>query len=87
MCFYPVLKAGDADGEEFQQTAQLRGRHVHGPALDQILVCILDNPQEAHEQIAAGLCCQHVASFSRLDKERLSKNIQMGITVSLEYLG
>ncbi len=86
MCFYPVLKAGDADGEELQQTAQLRWRHVHCPALDQILIGVLDDPQETHEQIATGLCCQHVASFPRLDKKTLLNNIQKSLTVSLEYV-
>lgn len=64
---YPVLEAGDADGEEFQKAAQLRGGHVCGPALDQILVRVLDNPQETHQKIAASFGRQHVRRFSRLE--------------------
>lgn len=77
----PVLEAGDADGEQFQQAAQLRDGHVYGPALDQILVRVLDNPQETHEQIAAGLCRQHVRRFPRLDKKTLTENIVIRLLV------
>ena len=70
MCSYSVLEAGDADGEELEEAAELRGGHVNQPALDQALISVLHDPQETHQQIAARLCRQRVADFTRLwDKD------------------
>lgn len=55
---YAVLEAGDADGEQLQQPTKLGRGHVHGPLLDQALLGVLHDPEEADEQVAAGLCCQ-----------------------------
>lgn len=54
----PVLKTRHADSENLQQLVELRGGHVHSPALDKTPVGILHHPQEAHQQVTAGVCRQ-----------------------------
>ena len=66
----PVLKAGHADSEELQQLVELRGRHIYSPALNQTLVGVLHHPQETHQQVAAGVCCQGGYRFTLLEDER-----------------
>lgn len=64
----PILKAGHADSEELKQLVELRGRHVHSPALNQAPISILHHPQETHQQVATGICCQGGYGFTLLGK-------------------
>lgn len=69
-----VFEAGHADSEELQQLVELRGRHLHSPALNQTPVGVLHHPQEAHQQMPAGVGSQGSNGFT-LAGRRNGRNV------------
>ena len=67
---YLVLKAGDGEVQQLQQTVDLQHRQVRHPALQERGVHILQHPEEAHQQSPAALCRQRAALTPRLATER-----------------
>lgn len=52
--------------QQIQQAVDLQHRQVGHPALQESCICILQHPQETHQQSAATLCRQSPGLAARL---------------------
>ena len=52
---YLVFKAGDTEMQQIQQAVDLQNREIRHPALQESSICILQHPQETHQQSPAAL--------------------------------
>ena len=68
--FYLVLEAGHAEEEQVQQAVELGHRQVCEPLLQHHLVGVLQHPQQADQQAAAGLGREGPVLSARLGKGR-----------------
>lgn len=66
--FYFVFKTGDTEMQQIQQAVDLQHRQVRHPALQESCICILQHPQETHQQSPAALCRQSAGLAGRLVK-------------------
>lgn len=65
---YFVFKTGDAELQQIQQAVDLQHWQIRHPALQESCICILQHPQEAHQQSPATLCWQRAGLAGRLAK-------------------
>lgn len=65
---YLVFKAGDTEMQQIQQAVDLQYRQIRHPALQESCICILQHPQETHQQSPAALCRQRAGLTPSLVK-------------------
>lgn len=65
---YLVFKAGDTEMQQIQQAVDLQYRQIRHPALQESCICILQYPQETHQQSSAALGRQRAGLAPRLVK-------------------
>lgn len=74
--FYLVFKAGDTEMQQIQQAVDLQHRQIRHPALQESCICILQNPQETHQQSPAALGGQRAGLAPGLMKTNIKSQCQ-----------
>lgn len=70
-----VFKAGDTEVQQIQQTVDLQHRQVRHPALQECCICILQHPQETHQQGSAALGRQRAGLAPGLVKTNTQNSV------------
>lgn len=65
---YLVFKAGDTKMEQIQQAVDLQYRQIKNPAFQESSICILQHPQETHQESPAALSRQRAGLAPSLVK-------------------
>lgn len=76
-----VFKAGDTEVQQIQQAVDLQHRQVRHPALQECCICILQHPQETHQQGSAALGRQRAGLAPGLVKTNTQNLVAVPISI------
>lgn len=76
-----VFKAGDTEVQQIQQAVDLQHRQVRHPALQECCICILQHPQETHQQGSAALGRQRAGLAPGLVKTNTQNSAAVPISM------
>lgn len=76
-----VFKAGDTEVQQIQQAVDLQHRQVRHPALQECCICILQHPQETHQQGSAALGRQRAGLAPGLVKTNTQNSVAVPISM------
>lgn len=79
-----VFKAGDTEVQQIQQAVDLQHRQVRHPALQECCICILQHPQETHQQGSAALGRQRAGLAPGLVKTNTQNSVAVPTSIGRE---
>lgn len=80
-----VFKAGDTEVQQIQQAVDLQHRQVRHPALQECCICILQHPQETHQQGSAALGRQRAGLAPGLVKTNTQNSVAVPISMGRKH--